>query len=149
MQRVVDEQRLGYVASVCADGSPNLSPKGTTAVWDADHLVFAHLHSHQTVANIETTNSVVEINVVDPILRKGYRFKGRATVHRVGPEYEAGLLFYQQRSGLDPSRIEAIVLVLIEAAAPLVSPAYDDGTNEQEVERRSLSLYHLTRAKDA
>ncbi len=149
MQRVVDEQRLGYVASVSPDGSPNLSPKGTTAVWDSEHLVFAHLHSHQTVANIETVSPVVEINVVDPILRKGYRFKGRAVVHRVGPVYDAGLRFYQQRSGLDGHRIEAIVLVRIEQATSLISPAYDDGTSEQEVERRSLSLYRLSRAKDA
>src|SRR6266516_4893138 len=97
MQRVVREQRLGYVASVCPDGTPNLSPKGTTAVWDDEHLVFAHLHSPQTVANIAAGNTVVEINVVDPILRKGYRFKGPATVHRDGPVHEAGLRFYWER----------------------------------------------------
>ena len=45
MQRVVGQQRLGYVASVCPDGTPNLSPKGTVAVWDDEHLVFAHIHS--------------------------------------------------------------------------------------------------------
>ena len=28
MQRVVSEQRLGFIATVCPDGSPNLSPKG-------------------------------------------------------------------------------------------------------------------------
>ena len=81
MQRVVNEQRLAYVASVCPDGTPNLSPKGTTAVWDDEHLVFAHIHSPQTAANIEAGSSVVEINVVDPIVRKGYRFKGPAAVH--------------------------------------------------------------------
>ena len=32
MMRIVREQRLGYVATVCADGTPNLSPKGTTTV---------------------------------------------------------------------------------------------------------------------
>ena len=98
MKRVVNEQRLAYVASVCPDGTPNLSPKGTTAVWDDDHLVFAHLHSPQTVANIEAGNMVVEVNVVDPILRKGYRFKGVATVHRSGPTFDDGLRFYQLRS---------------------------------------------------
>jgi len=36
MKRVVREQRLGYIATVCPDGTPNLSPKGTTAVWDDD-----------------------------------------------------------------------------------------------------------------
>jgi predicted pyridoxine 5'-phosphate oxidase superfamily flavin-nucleotide-binding protein len=76
---------LGYVASVCPDGTPNLSPKGTTTVWDDQHLVFLDLHSPRTVGNIEAGNPVVEINVVDPILRKGYRFKGPAAVLRDGP----------------------------------------------------------------
>jgi predicted pyridoxine 5'-phosphate oxidase superfamily flavin-nucleotide-binding protein len=145
MQRVVSEQRLGYVASVCPDGTPNLSPKGTTAVWDHEHLVFAHIHSPQTTANIEAGNSVVEINVVDPILRKGYRFKGPATVHRHGPVYESGIRFYQERSGLAPERIEAIILITVEEAAPLTSPAYDDGSTERDVEERSLKMYGLTR----
>ncbi|HEY5873993.1 MAG TPA: pyridoxamine 5'-phosphate oxidase family protein [Ilumatobacteraceae bacterium] len=146
MQRVVREQRLGYVASVCPDGTPNLSPKGTTAVWDDEHLVFAHLHSPRTVANIEAGNRVVAINVVDPIIRKGYQFKGSATVHRHGPVYDAGLRFYTERSGLEPHRIEAIVLVKIEQAAALVSPAYDDGSTEDAVAQRSLELYGLVRA---
>ncbi|HEX6312580.1 MAG TPA: methyltransferase domain-containing protein [Acidimicrobiia bacterium] len=145
MQRVVREQRLGYVASVCPDGTPNLSPKGTTAVWDDEHLVFAHLHSPQTVANIEAGNHVVEINVVDPIVRKGYRFKGPATVHRAGAVYESGLRFYEERSGLGAQRVEAIVLVRVEQAVPLISPAYDDGSTEADIEQRSLELYGLMR----
>ncbi|MGA7633954.1 MAG: pyridoxamine 5'-phosphate oxidase family protein [Terriglobales bacterium] len=32
IKRLVSEQRLGFVAIVCPDGTPNLSPKGTTAV---------------------------------------------------------------------------------------------------------------------
>ena len=60
------------------------------------------------LTNIEAGNAVVEINVVDPILRKGYRFKGTAMVHRDGPVYEAGLRFYEARSGLDPRRVQAI-----------------------------------------
>ena len=145
MQRVVREQRLGYVASVRPDGTPNLSPKGTLAVWDEVHLVFAHLHSPQTVANIEGGNPVVEINVVDPIVRKGYRFKGPATIHRDGPVFASGRRFYQERSGLEPHRIEAIVLIRVEQAAALTSPAYDDGSTEHDVEQRSLELYGLIR----
>src|SRR5215217_9120725 len=80
MQRVVREQRLGFVASVGADGMPNLSPKGTTDVWDDDHLWFADICSPQTTANIRR-GSWVEVNVVDPFVRKGYRFKGPAEVH--------------------------------------------------------------------
>ena len=147
MQRVVGQQRLAYVASVCPDGTPNLSPKGTMAVWDDEHLVFAHLHSPQTVANIEAGHRVVEVNVVDPILRKGYRFKGTATVHRDGPVHESGLRFYLDRSGLQPDRIQAIVLIRVERAAPVISPAYDDGSTERDVEERSLEMYGLTRTR--
>lgn len=147
MQRVVHEQRLGYVASVCPDGTPNLSPKGTMAVWDDEHLVFAHLHSPQTAANIEAGNPVVEINVVDPILRKGYRFKGPAAVHRDGPVYESGVRFYRDRSGLAPHRVEAIILVTVDHAAPLISPAYDGGSTEHDIEKRSLEMYGLTRTR--
>jgi predicted pyridoxine 5'-phosphate oxidase superfamily flavin-nucleotide-binding protein len=147
MQRVVTEQRLGYVASVCPDGTPNLSPKGTTAVWDATHLVFAHLHSDRTVANIEAGNSVVEVNVVDPIVRKGYRFKGSASVYQDGPEYESGCRFYYERSGLDRSRIKAIVLIDVEQAAPLISPGYDDGSTEEDIAERSLRMYGLVRRR--
>jgi uncharacterized protein len=52
MKRVVREQRLGFAATVCPDGTPKLSPKGTTAVWDDEHLVFADIRSPQTVRNL-------------------------------------------------------------------------------------------------
>ena len=64
MRRVVNEQSLGFVATVCPDGTPNLSPKGTTIVWDDER-------------------------------------------------------------GTDIGRVRAVVLVHVDVAAPLVSPAYD------------------------
>jgi predicted pyridoxine 5'-phosphate oxidase superfamily flavin-nucleotide-binding protein len=75
MKRLIDEQKLAFHATVCPDGSPNLSPKGSTRVWDDDHLFFADICSPQTTANIRA-GSLVEVNVVDPFLRKGYRFQG-------------------------------------------------------------------------
>jgi uncharacterized protein len=145
MQRVVREQRLGYVATVCPDGTPNLSPKGTTTVWDDRRIVFLDLHSPRTVANIEAGNTVVEINVVDPILRKGYRFKGPATVLREGDLYEDVLRFYGKDHEPERGRIKAVVLVDVEHTAPVVSPAYDDGSSEATIEQRSLGMYGLAR----
>jgi uncharacterized protein len=80
MKRLVLEQKLGFAATVCADGTPNLSPKGTATVWDDEHLVFADICSPGTVRNLGL-NPSIEINVVDQFTRKGYRFKGVATVH--------------------------------------------------------------------
>ena len=83
MKRVVAEQRLCFAATVCDDGTPNLSPKGTTLVWDDDHLAFADLRSPATVENLRA-NPSIELNVVDPMARRGYRFKGTGEVHVSG-----------------------------------------------------------------
>ena len=130
MKRVLNEQRLGFIASVCSDGTPNLSPKGTTAVWDDEHIIFADICSPGTIANVQQ-RPVVEINVVDPVARKGYRFKGRATVYKDGPIFEQALAFYRQRGTTSP--IQHIVLVKVERALPLISPAYDQGKTEEEI----------------
>jgi uncharacterized protein len=145
MKRVVREQRLGYVATVCPDGTPNLSPKGTTTVWDDQHLVFLDLHSPGTVANIEAGNPVVEVNVVDPLRRKGYRFKGPAEVYREGPLFEDVVRLYARERAIERRRINAVVLVRVVRAAPLVSPAYADGSSEETIEQRSLDMYGLMR----
>jgi uncharacterized protein len=132
MRRVVREQRLGFVATVCPDGTPNLSPKGTTIVWDDEHLAFLHLHSPGTVGNL-ASNPSIEVNVVDPIVRKGYRFKGRAEVLTEGDQHAAIVAWFHSERGTDPTRIRAVVLMQVESAAPLVSPAYDRGASEADV----------------
>lgn len=146
MQRVVRDVALGFVATVNDDGTPNLSPKGTTTVWDDEHLVFLDICSPGTVGNIEAGRGAVEVNVVDAILRAGYRFKGAARVLRTGDEFDRVVQWYATERGSDVSRVQSVVLVAVESAAPLVSPAYDDGTPAEEIERRSLQRYGLKRA---
>lgn len=134
MKRVVSEQRLGFVATVCPDGTPNLSPKGTTAVWDDDHLVFANIRSAGTLANLRQ-NPNVEVNVVDPFVRKGYRFKGLADILESGPLYQKAIGFYKDR-GSQVSMIREVVLIRVVSAHPVDSPAYDLGMTEDEVRDR-------------
>lgn len=134
MKRVVEEQRLGFVATVCPDGTPNLSPKGTTAVWDDDHLVFANIRSPGTVANLRQ-NPSVDVNVVDPFARKGYRFKGTATILEAGPAYERAVDFYRRRGSV-VSLIREIVLIRVLSAQAIDSPVYDIGMTEAEVRDR-------------
>ena len=106
MRRVVAAQGLAFVATVGADGAPNLSPKGSIRVLDDDHLVFADIRSPATIRNLEA-NPAIEINVVDPIVRRGYRFRGAGQVLR--------------------AVLQDVVF------AELVSPAYDAGASEQEL----------------
>ncbi len=133
MRRVIDEQRLGFVATVTPDGKPNLSPKGTTTAWDDDHLVFADICSPNTIANL-AANPALEVNVVDATLRKGYRFKGLATIVATGPLFEDIVQFYRRRG--TTNAISHVVLMKVEQAAALVSPAYDLGLSEAEVSAR-------------
>ena len=139
MKRVLREQRLGFIATVCPDGTPNLSPKGTTTYWDEDHLVFADIRSPETVRNLRA-NPHLEVNVVDGLLRKGYRFKGTAEVLTEGPLYEQALAFFRGETGdLDyvlPGSIRAVVLMKVERALPLISPRYDRGASEADIVRQ-------------
>jgi hypothetical protein len=115
------------------DGTPNLSPKGTTAVLDDAHLVFTAIRSPRSIQNIER-NPSVEINVVDPLVRKGYRFKGRGVVHRSDEIFQRGCQMYRDL-GLT-LEIRAVVSIQVERALPVISPAYDRGETEEQVKNR-------------
>ena len=150
MKRVVSEQRLGFVATICPDGTPNLSPKGTTAVWDDDHIVFADIRSPATVSNLKR-NPSTEINVVDPMVRKGYRFKGVASVVTEGALFERILDFYRTERNLDEgrTRIRSFVLVKINEAMPLISPAYDQGLTEDQVREKMQHYFDSLQRKNS
>lgn len=140
IQRFVRYQRLGYVATVSRDGTPNLSPKGSLTVWDDHHLVFADIESPHTIQNL-ATNPKVEVNVVDPFTRKGFRFRGTAKVLRSGDEYWKVVARYKSENA-DIRRIRAIVVIEVVECAPLVSPVYLLGLNEADV-RRLWEEYHV------
>jgi uncharacterized protein len=125
MKRLVREQRLGFYATVCEDGSPNLSPKGSTFVLDDDHLFFADVRSPQTVANIRR-GSLVEVNVFDPAARTGYRFKGPAAIHAAGTSrFAEGVERLRDTGSPLADRVRAIVVVEVREARPLASPVED------------------------
>src|SRR5580704_17906254 len=79
MKRVVAELQLCYAATVTPDGKPNLSPKGSITVLSDDELGFADLASPGTIENLRH-NPAIELNMVDPFTRRGFRFKGHAQV---------------------------------------------------------------------
>ena len=141
MQRVVREQRLGFYATVSSDGSPNLSPKGSTYVLDDDHLFFADIRSPQTVANIRR-GSLLEVNVVDPLVRKGYRFRGQGEIHEPGSARFDGAIAVMRAAGSKlVDRVKAIVVIEVLEARPLSSPVYDDGS----VSEAEVAAFHLAR----
>lgn len=145
MKRVVAEQKLGFVATVNDDGTPNLSPKGTMQVLDDEHLMFADIRSPGTMSNI-ARRPVMEINFVDPFSRKGYRFKGTArTVAKETPEFAALLARYP--ASMLGKLYKAFVVMRVEKAAPLVSPAYDAGATEPELRKQYRAYFESIQPK--
>lgn len=132
VKNFINSQKLGYVATVSEDGTPNLSPKGTIITWD-DQLVFADIRSPKTMKNLEI-NPSLEINIIDPLLRKGFRFKGTATIITDGTTYDSILKHYRE-NGLK-SQIGRLVLIDVTDYSEVISPLYDLGATEEEIKEK-------------
>jgi hypothetical protein len=132
MRAVIQSAHLCFAATVTADGRPNVSPKGTIRVWDDTRLFFLDIASPGTRANL-AHSPWLELNVVDQISRRGYRFLGRAALHFPPTTiYAEGVRrVYDQTLPADPPA--AVVLLTIDRAAPLLSPAYWRGDDETAI----------------
>ena len=138
IKNFVNFQKLGYVATISNDGTPNLSPKGTIAVIDESTLVFADIRSPQTMQNLQE-NPSVEINVVDPFQRTGYRFKGDGKIINNGSEFEK-ILEYYVKTGVK-SKINAVVIVDVKSMSEITSPSYDLGATKDELVSKWKKYY--------
>ena len=138
IKNFVNFQKLGYVATVSADNTPNLSPKGTIIVLDESYLAFADIHSPQTVENLKR-NPAIEINVVDPFSRRGYRFKGIAEIITTGDKFDKIISHYKE-TGVKSS-IKTIVTVKIEKLSEVLSPLYDLGYTEKKLKAKWKKHY--------
>ena len=130
IKNFLERQKLGFVATISPDNTPNVSPKGTILAWDDEHLIFADIKSPQTISNLEN-NPSVELNVIDPILRKGYRFKGKGKILRDNEEFSKILKFYEEK-GIK-SKINAVVMIKVNTLSEVTSPLYDLGFSEEEI----------------
>jgi hypothetical protein len=71
------------------DGQPDLAYKGSTMVWDKDHLAWWERSKRETYAALGT-NAKVAIWVRNPVRdRRSLRFYGEARIVDAGPERDA------------------------------------------------------------
>lgn len=129
MRAVIEAAHLCFAATVTPEGRPNLSPKGTIRVWDDAHLFFLDIASPGTRANLAHA-PWLELNVVEQLSRRGYRFAGPAALHFAGSAPFAEGIRRVYGEAPSPAPAVAVVLLAVERAAPLLSPAYWRGTDE-------------------
>jgi len=138
IKNFVNSQKLGYVATISSDETPNLSPKGTISILDDSRLVFANIRSPQTIENLGK-NPSIEINVIDPFSRMGYRFKGMAKTISSGDDFQKILNHFEQ-NGIK-SKISDIVIVEVESFSEVTSPSYDLGQKKDDLIKKWKQYY--------
>jgi predicted pyridoxine 5'-phosphate oxidase superfamily flavin-nucleotide-binding protein len=133
MRAVIAAQRLCFAATVTPGGLPSLSPNGTIRVWDDWHLFYCDIYSAGTRKNL-LANPWIELNVVDPISRRGYRFFGKATIHVDDEIYtKATERVFREENSI--YRVHSVILIAVERALPLISPGYEHVPDEGEMRR--------------
>lgn len=133
MLAVIDAAHLCFAATASLDGRPNLSPKGTIRAWDDEHVFFLDIASPGTRENLRI-NPQIEINVVEQLSRRGYRFYGRATLHSDAAIYaEAMRRVFKEENARYP--VACVVLVAVERAEAIASPGYMHIHSEGEMRR--------------
>ena len=133
-RHIIEDWRLGFVATINEDGTPNLSPKGTFIVVDDDTIAFGEMRSPNTMANIAHNNAVA-VNFVDNLSRKGVRIAGTTRVAEKGSEAFNALYpqFHAIWGDALGGMFNAIVMIDVASCKPMQSPAYETGAQHKEL----------------
>ena len=139
MKDLVAGTMLCFAATINEDGSPNLSPKSSLRVHDETHLLFANMASPGTIANLRR-DPRIELNCVDIFSRRGYRFTGQAELFSEGDALYDALRAEVAAEHGETLPVYDAVLIEVQAASPVISPAYTfvDGVTEDLLR----SAYH-------
>lgn len=114
---------LCWLATVDADGQPNVSPKEVFAPLDAHRLAIAHIASPGSLRNIRAEPRVC-VSLVDPFVQKGFKLTGHARAVLPGePDFDAVSEPLHAMTG-ERFPILAVFVVHVTAVAPIVAPSY-------------------------
>ena len=140
IQAAIDQSVLCWLATVDAQGQPNVSPKELFTYVGTQHLAIAQLMSPQSVRNLRQ-NPQACVSFVDVFVQKGYKIKGLMTLLTAKEtdyaHYAAKLL--QMAGTAFPFHM---VLVLeVAQVAPIIAPSYKLYPNIPQAERIANAMH--------
>lgn len=127
---------LCWLATVDAEGQPNVSPKEVWAIADDQHVVVAHIASPVSARNIAQQPQVC-LSFVDVFVQKGFKLKGMA--HEVRADESDFSRWAEPLLAMAGQRfvIQSVLVIRVTAVAPIVAPSYlfyaDETTEAQQV----------------
>jgi uncharacterized protein len=141
----IENSVLCWLATVDEDGAPSVSPKEIFTHRDGDRLIVADIASPGSVRNI-LANPLVCISFVDIFRQRGFKVKGRASVHVAGSVgYVENLEHLRRLSGSD-YQIRSVIEVVADKITRIWAPSYLVYPNFSEAERleRGYATYGVT-----
>lgn len=105
-KKLIKDIHPGFIATASKSGRPNVSLKGSFSVLDDEHVLFADIHSPNTVTNLVENPQVAAI-VFDSANRHGCRVWGTAEI------LSSGVLYEQMNTELTPRNMHANHIVVI------------------------------------
>ncbi|MCE2521791.1 MAG: pyridoxamine 5'-phosphate oxidase family protein [Rhodobacteraceae bacterium] len=132
MIRIIEENTAGMVATIASDGSPAVSPKGTFVVADPSRIAFGNIRSPGTISNLHR-DPRVQICFLDVLARKAVRIVGVAKIlPKAATPQDVVDCFENLWPEYLPS-IKEFVIILVNSAELILSPAYDLGHSEEQL----------------
>jgi len=114
---------LCWLATVDADGQPNVSPKEVFAPWGDDQLLIAHIASPVSARNI-LCHPQVCISFIDVFAQKGFKLQGIATVVAPSAPGFDSLAAPLVRITGDRFPLKGLIRVQVQSSAPIQAPSY-------------------------
>ena len=114
---------LCWLATVDAQGQPNVSPKEVWAIADDRHVVVANIASPVTVRNIGQQLKVC-LSFVDVLVQKGFKLTGTAQeLLPTNAEYAGWAASLLAMTG-DRIPLRSVLLITVQGVQPIVAPSY-------------------------
>jgi predicted pyridoxine 5'-phosphate oxidase superfamily flavin-nucleotide-binding protein len=140
---------LCWLATVDAEGQPNVSPKEVWAIADDQHVVVAHIASPISARNIAQHPQVC-LSFVDVFVQKGFKLLGMAReVRAADPEFATWakplLAMVGQRF-----TIRSVMVIQVQSVAAILAPSYrfyPDDTTEASQVVSGMQAYKVQPAK--
>jgi uncharacterized protein len=102
------------LATVSADGEPDIGYKGSMMVFDKESLAYWERTRRQHLKNVKENPKVIVL-FRDPKTRVNFRFHGTATVHESGPLREQVMeRTVKDEIDKDPERKGAAVIIRVD-----------------------------------
>jgi hypothetical protein len=141
---------LCWLATVDADGQPNVSPKEVWTIADEQHVVVANIASPVSARNIAQQPQVC-LSFVDVWVQKGFKLLGSAQeVHADDPAFSvwaAPLLAMVGQRFV----IHSVLVIHVTSASAIVAPSYrffPDVTSEASQIEAAMQAYGVQALKD-